>query len=1172
MICSRLPIVTGALLAAWMAGAHAGAGSAALAPHLTGMAKRVAGVCCVPRGGDPALITALAQDGRMLVHAMSENPAEVAALRDAAVKAGAMGRTIYVEQGAASAIPLANWSADFVLVADATDAALDNLPQAEIRRIVSPYRGVVLVGRAKSLGAGMSKAKLEGWLKALDFPDARIVEDDMGLWGVAQAPPLEGADEWTHFQHDGGNNPVSRDTVLKPPLDIQFITPPFTGPGGSSRAAGGRFFEMEGQQYKHGGTDTLVGKVWCRNAYNGQILWEMDLPEHVDAKQLTAVAMPDAFYLLDDDKPGVRVIDPETGARRETISLGKPGEQCKWLAVEGGRLMTLIGKLAPPYPDRATYHGLKKPTDAPNVIRAGKLNHGLRVCGYDLTAKKTLWNYEVAPDVIDPRAIAAWDGKVAFLVEDKAPSPPDGKFAAEKVIGRRVVCLDAATGAVRWENKDARLAKLERQYQFIFGREYYPGMVASRDGVRLRLMGIYENDIYCFDPKTGATRWAIINDPETRKEIPTSFGGFFVDGKYYHSANVFDASSGELLEKLPKGAWDGGCGVRTWSPAGIFGNAAGNSTGLSVKSDCHMGSFVAGGLLHVPRGWCDCSPVWRGTFAFASRGEAPVHGEVSGERLTRGPAYSLNSQSPIAHRPSTANDRPKSETIQAELTDWPAYRHDNERTASSPVTVSANARVLWQNRPLAPYSFVAEHDQFFMRRQDQPTEPVAAGAMVFVGGSDGKVEALDGNNGKRVWTSWTGGPVYAPPTFWEGRVYAGSLDGFVYCLDARTGDLVWRFQAAPHDQRILHAMRLISRWPILTGVIVHDGAAYFAAGMADVQGVHVYALDARSGAVRWHNGNAGESGGPLDDALTPDGFMTVMGSRLFIRQRSGLVSRFHLATGARDPLPDYPIEMKSDPWRSRHFPMGREIAVLGDGFLLEGGRSLWHELNQREGDRAWPSFSLKRFGPDGALLHRASIKLATDAIIPPAFDAGGIALVPGGFGRYMKDGQRIESPRPRGTQGLVFLDKAGMLAQARTVAEQSQDFAEKYTALRNTALDGAEPQSRFDYPQDAPEMYRALPCFRWQFEDPWIQVNAVALAKNAVVITRGHQKTGEKGSLGNEYEKWTVAALARDTGKILWEHGLPCEPMLNGLCLDCDGRVIVTLRDGSVMSFGHRQD
>ena len=40
---------------------------------------------------------------------------------------------------------------------------------------------------------------------------------------------------------------------------------------------------------------------------------------------------------------------------------------------------------------------------------------------------------------------------------------------------------------------------------------------------------------------------------------------------------------------------------------------------------------------------------------------------------------------------------------------------------------------------------------------------------------------------------------------------------------------------------------LCSTWPVNTGVLVHEGTAYFAAGIVDHDGTYVYALDAKTG-------------------------------------------------------------------------------------------------------------------------------------------------------------------------------------------------------------------------------------------------------------------------------------------------------------------------------------
>ena len=52
---------------------------------------------------------------------------------------------------------------------------------------------------------------------------------------------------------------------------------------------------------------------------------------------------------------------------------------------------------------------------------------------------------------------------------------------------------------------------------------------------------------------------------------------------------------------------------------------------------------------------------------------------------------------------------------------------------------------------------------------------------------------------------------------------------------------------------------------------------------------------------------------------------------------------------------------------------------------------------------------------------------------------------------------------------------------------------------------------------------------------------------------------------GFAYEGWQIAAYDRATGKALWTHDLPEEPLLNGLAIAADGSVLVTLRDGGIV-------
>jgi len=1293
----------------------------AVATHILEMSNRKAGICSMPRIGDGKLAVAIARNSKLIVHALSDDAGQLAAARALADEAGIMGRTLYIEQGVTGKIPLADRYADLVVVVDTADADLAALPAKEIRRICAAYRGVAIIGRAKDLGPGLTKAKLADWAKGLDVLDVKIVEDEMGLWAVARMPPLQGGDEWTHFWHDAGNNPVSTDTaftthdvsvlplaadaphfiregkgqnftldaakidtsapgvapkaiyqtlrmgnspmtytvhglkvgadytvrlhfvepwekeagkrvmdvtangqpaltkfdiiaesgqnkavvrqvkvcadaqgqiairftcanngvvlsaieiqdgntpVLKiqaggkgsakdgflsdvdvaaelpaPQVLIQYVSPPKVGAGGSARVAGGRMFEAQGQEYKFG--KGLEGWLWCRDASNGQILWEMKLPRVIEAKQAGVfVATAQALYLIDEDRPGVQVIDAETGKQTRVIGFKDVTGQCKWMAVENGILYALFGEPAPPFRDNATYHG---DSSVKLKIVENKLRHGKSMCAYDLAKDQLLWTHTETPNnLIDCRSVGVWNDRICFFSENAEYEKMDKPWGDEPVVGTQLLCLDGRTGKVLWENKDEVLHNLVRQYTYIFGREWTPTLICSPDGIRLRLIGIYKNDLLCFDPETGKLRWKM---DKADKATPTTFGGFFKDGQYWQSGGAWDALTGKLLKmNIP---WDGGCGTRTASPAGIFGNYNADTIGMDVKSDCHMGSFVAEGLLNVARGWCNCEGIWRGTFAFASRGDLDVNAPAGPDRLSRDP------------NPPTAN---AAMTITAQ--DWPMYRHDCDRSAASPVTVPDNAKVLWHYQLATPYVFSSDHDLYSPHRQDQPTEPVTAADSIYFGGSDGKIECLDAASGMTRWRFWTGGQVYAAPSLWHGRAYAGSMDGDVYCLDADTGRLVWRFRCSPVDQRIMVADHLVSRWPVQGGVLVQPspsgepgkGVVYATSGMVNVLGAQVYALDADTGQMIWQNTTAGTK----DDGkfgITPSGFMTIIGDKLFVRNRFTLPGVFDLKTGEQIGRPLY-FNARWSENSYRYGPAGREIAVLGDGWVLEGGRLFQHELNQREGDRGYESFDLKLYGKDGLPERRARIKITDFSIIPPAFDGELMAFVEGGRSRAGKD---AGSPRPYGTLGLMAFDKKKMLETAKAVADTTIDYQDKKNPL--CALLAINGEKAVTEEMRVQTILKGTPSFRWEYKDPFVQVNAVALAKNAVLITYGVQKHGTMGLL-DDYSAWKVAALDRGDGHSFWECDLPCEPVLCSLAIDRAGRILVTLRDGGVICIG----
>ena len=128
-----------------------------LSRHLLDLSGRKAGICSMPRCRDGKLAVKLAQDSTLLVYALNDDPAELQAAQKAADDAGVFNRTVYVEEGSVLQNPLSDWSADSLLITDASDANLDQVGPKDVRRVLSPYRGVAIVGRAKSLGAGLTR-------------------------------------------------------------------------------------------------------------------------------------------------------------------------------------------------------------------------------------------------------------------------------------------------------------------------------------------------------------------------------------------------------------------------------------------------------------------------------------------------------------------------------------------------------------------------------------------------------------------------------------------------------------------------------------------------------------------------------------------------------------------------------------------------------------------------------------------------------------------------------------------------------------------------------------------------------------------------------------------------------------------------------------------------------
>ncbi|MBI5683502.1 MAG: PQQ-binding-like beta-propeller repeat protein [Verrucomicrobia bacterium] len=236
--------------------------------------------------------------------------------------------------------------------------------------------------------------------------------------------------------------------------------------------------------------------------------------------------------------------------------------------------------------------------------------------------------------------------------------------------------------------------------------------------------------------------------------------------------------------------------------------------------------------------------------------------------------------------------------------DWPTYRRDIARSGVTPEKIAMPLAESWVYRPRhaptpawePPRDVPVEGFLELPRiRFDDANHTVVAGSALYFGSSaDNKVYCLDAGSGRVRWTFFTGGPVRLAPTVSEGRVYAGSDDGNVYCLAAADGKVIWQRRAGPDDRRLLGHGKMVSMWPVRTGVLVDNGVAYYGAGIFPAEGVYVEAARASDGQLLWRNDTGGES---AEARMSPQGYLLATSTNLFVPQGRSAPSAFDRQNG-----------------------------------------------------------------------------------------------------------------------------------------------------------------------------------------------------------------------------------------------------------------------------------
>ena len=729
--------------------------------------------------GEGLLTAALRADDRYVVHGLDTDAADVAAARKRIAKRGLYG-PVSVDTFDGTRLPFVDNLVNLVVVEDPA-----NVVAKEILRVLAP--GGVVCRRAD------------------------------GAWKRGDVKPRpEAMDEWTHYFHDASGNAVSRDELVSPCSRLQWTAGPrwarhheHTSSVDAMVSAGGRIFYIMDEGPRLSIQLPADWKLICRDAFNGTLLWERDIPRwytHLyplkggPAKlPRRLVAVGDRVYVTLGIEAPVSVLDAATGRTVRTL----PGtEGAEELLYVNGTLF-LQTRAVQGKPDRFTWNDPVCWTVSNQAVnnRAWTPDKAdEQVLAVDVASGRCLWK-QATP--VAPLSLAADGSRVVFHN------------------GEVVVCLDARTGECQWTSDAAGaianvptfngLSMVLHNGVVLMAYKAKATAIDAESGKRLwsgkRNPGghrspmdllVIDDLVWSLDQRKGLFTGLDVRTGETRREFGPDVKGY---GWFHHRCHNARATTRYLLAARTgiefvdwqKEHWD----PNHW-----------------VRGACLYGFMPANGLVYAPQDPCGCyiEAKLKGLNAVAG-GEVELPRVEN--RLEKGPAY------------GKAGDAP------AEEADWPTYRHDASRSGCAGAAVPADLAVAWSADVGAA-----------------PTSVTVAGGRCFVADADAHtLYALDTRTGKTLWTFTAGGRIDSPPTVYNGYALFGCADGYVYSLQLSDGQLAWRYLAAWGKRRLVARDQVESVWPVHGSVLVVDGNVYCVAGRSAFLdgGMRLVRLDARTG-------------------------------------------------------------------------------------------------------------------------------------------------------------------------------------------------------------------------------------------------------------------------------------------------------------------------------------